>query len=169
MYQSGLRRFKMIQNDQYNIFLIIWGHFGPIWTLLDQFRQNLIFCLKTEKCFLSKVIQLSITSNLFLNTDIKPKFRSLNILIAWRLQAMRGQEPREPICCSQPTIPGRWINLLLPGHLQILPLLTILYWQSETILLVGILLSKRAPPSCEGDKCPLHRYNATWRTLPEIS
>ena len=33
-------------------------------------------------------------------------------------------------------------------------------WQSETILLVGILLSKRAPPSCEGDKCPLHRYNA---------
>jgi hypothetical protein len=40
---------------------------------------------------------------------------------------MRGQEPREPICCSQPTIPGRWINLLLPGHLQILPLLTLPY------------------------------------------
>ena len=64
MSQSGLRGSKMIQNDQYNIFLIIWGHFGPIWTLLDQFRQNLIFCLKTEKCFLAKVIQLSITSNL---------------------------------------------------------------------------------------------------------
>ena len=46
--QSGLRGSKMIQNDQYNIFLIIWGHFGPIWTLLDHFRQNLIFCLKTS-------------------------------------------------------------------------------------------------------------------------
>ena len=33
-------------------------------------------------------------------------------------------------------------------------------WQSETILLVGILSSKRAPPSSEGNKCPLHRYNA---------
>ena len=27
-----------------------------IWTLLDHFRQNLIFCLKTEKCFLAEVI-----------------------------------------------------------------------------------------------------------------
>ena len=44
------------KNDQHNIFLTIWGHFGPIWTLLDHFRQNLIFCLKTEKCFLAKVI-----------------------------------------------------------------------------------------------------------------
>ena len=56
MSQSGLRGSKMIQNDQYNIFLAIWGHFGPIWTLLDHFRQNLIFCLKTEKCFLAEVI-----------------------------------------------------------------------------------------------------------------
>ena len=64
MSQSGLRGSKMIPNDQYNMFLIIWGHFGPIWTLLDRFRQNLIFCLKTEKCFLAKVIKLSITSNL---------------------------------------------------------------------------------------------------------
>ena len=47
MSQSGLRGSKMIQNDQYNIFLIIWGHFGPIWTLLDHFRQNLIFCSKS--------------------------------------------------------------------------------------------------------------------------
>ena len=42
--RSGLRGSKMIQNDQYNIFLTIWGHFGPIWTLLDDFGQNLIFC-----------------------------------------------------------------------------------------------------------------------------
>ena len=46
MSQSGLRGSKMIQNDQYNIFLTIWGHFGPIWTLLDNFRQNLIFLLQ---------------------------------------------------------------------------------------------------------------------------
>ena len=38
---------QVLQNDQYNIFLIIWGHFGPIWTLLDHFRQNLIFCSKS--------------------------------------------------------------------------------------------------------------------------
>ena len=56
MSQSGLRGPKMIPNDQYNMFLTIWGHFGPIWTLSDQFRQNLIFCLKTEKCFLVEVI-----------------------------------------------------------------------------------------------------------------
>ena len=35
-----------VQNDQHNIFLTIWGYFGPIWTLLDHFRQNLIFCSK---------------------------------------------------------------------------------------------------------------------------
>ena len=29
MSQCGLRGSKMIQNDQYNIFLTIWGHFGP--------------------------------------------------------------------------------------------------------------------------------------------
>ena len=56
MSQSGLRGSKMIPNDQYNMFLIIWGHFGPIWTLWDHFRQNLIFCLKNTKCFLAKVI-----------------------------------------------------------------------------------------------------------------
>ena len=56
MSQSGLRGSKMIPNDQYNMFLIIWGHFGPIWTLWDHFRQNLIFCLKKTKCFLAKVI-----------------------------------------------------------------------------------------------------------------
>ena len=33
----------MIPNDQYNMFLIIWGHFGPIWTLWNHFRQHLIF------------------------------------------------------------------------------------------------------------------------------
>ena len=36
-----------VQNDQYNIFLTIMGHFGPIWTLLDLFRQNLIVCSKS--------------------------------------------------------------------------------------------------------------------------
>ena len=29
MSQSGLRGPKMIPNDQYNMFLTIWGHFGP--------------------------------------------------------------------------------------------------------------------------------------------
>ena len=56
MSQSGLRGSKMIQNDHYNMFLTIWRHFGPIWTFLNHFRQNLIFCLKNTKCFLAKVI-----------------------------------------------------------------------------------------------------------------
>ena len=43
MSQSGLRGSKMIQNDHYNMFLTIWRHFGPIWTLLNHFRLNLIF------------------------------------------------------------------------------------------------------------------------------
>ena len=47
---------KRVQNDRYNMFLTIWRHFGHNWTLLDHFRQNLIFCLKTEKCFLAEVI-----------------------------------------------------------------------------------------------------------------
>ena len=45
--QSGLRGSKMIQNDHYNMFLTIWRHFGPIWTLLNHFRLNLIFCSKS--------------------------------------------------------------------------------------------------------------------------
>ena len=44
MSQSGLRGPKMIPNDQYNMFLTIWGHFGIIWTLFDHFTQNLNFC-----------------------------------------------------------------------------------------------------------------------------
>ena len=56
MSQSGLRGPKMIPNDQYNMFLTIWGHFGTIWTLFDHFTQNLIFCLESTKCFLAKVI-----------------------------------------------------------------------------------------------------------------
>ena len=47
MSQSGLRGSKMIQNDHYNMFLTIWRHFGPIWTLLNHFRLNLIFCPKS--------------------------------------------------------------------------------------------------------------------------
>ena len=46
-------RWSMIQNDTIQH---VFDHFGPIWTLLDHFRQNLIFCLKTEKCFFAKVI-----------------------------------------------------------------------------------------------------------------
>ena len=56
MSQSGLRGPKMIPNDQYNMFLTIWGHFGIIWTLFDHFTQNLIFCPENTKCFLAKVI-----------------------------------------------------------------------------------------------------------------
>ena len=33
-----------------------WDYFGPIWTLLDLFRQTWFFASKTEKCFLAKVI-----------------------------------------------------------------------------------------------------------------
>ena len=47
MSQSGLRGSKMIQNDHYNMFLTIWRNFGPIWTLLNHFRLNLIFCPKS--------------------------------------------------------------------------------------------------------------------------
>ena len=43
MSQSGLRGPKMIPNDQYNMFLIIWGHFGTIGTLFDHFTQTLNF------------------------------------------------------------------------------------------------------------------------------
>ena len=57
MSQSGLRGPKMIPDDQYNMFLTIWGHFGTIWTLFDHFTQNLIFCLENTKCFLAKVIR----------------------------------------------------------------------------------------------------------------
>ena len=46
MSQSGLKGSKIIPYDQYNMILTIWHHFGPIWTLLDHFRQNLIFCSK---------------------------------------------------------------------------------------------------------------------------
>ena len=56
MSQSGLQGSKMIQNSQYNIFFTIWDYFGPIWTLLDLFRQTWFFASKTEKCFLAKVI-----------------------------------------------------------------------------------------------------------------
>ena len=59
MSQSGLRGSKMIQNDHYNMFLTIWRHFGPIWTILNHFRQNLIFYLKNTKCFLAKAISES--------------------------------------------------------------------------------------------------------------
>ena len=54
--KSGLKGSKMIPNDQYNMFLTIWGHFGIIWTLFDHFTQNLIFCPENTKCFLAKVI-----------------------------------------------------------------------------------------------------------------
>ena len=59
MSQSGLRGPKMIPNDQYNMYLIIWGHFGPIWTLFGHFTQNLSFCSKSlwprsTLCFLGK-------------------------------------------------------------------------------------------------------------------
>ena len=59
MSQSGLRGPKMIPNDQYNMFLTIWGHFGPIWTLFGHFTQNLSFCSKSlwprsTLCFLGK-------------------------------------------------------------------------------------------------------------------
>ena len=59
MPQSGLRGPKMIPNDQYNMYLIIWGHFGPILTLFGHFTQNLSFCSKSlwprsTLCFLGK-------------------------------------------------------------------------------------------------------------------
>ena len=57
--QRGVRGSKMIPNDQYNMFLTIWGHFGPIWTLWNHFRQHLIFGSKSlwprsTLCFLGK-------------------------------------------------------------------------------------------------------------------
>ena len=57
--QSGLQGSKMIQDDQYNIFFTILGHFGPIWTLFGHFTQNLSFCSKSlwprsTLCFLGK-------------------------------------------------------------------------------------------------------------------
>ena len=57
--QSGVRGSKMIPNDQYNMFLTIWGQFGPIWTLFGHFTQNFSFCSKSlwprsTLCFLGK-------------------------------------------------------------------------------------------------------------------
>ena len=59
MSQSGLRGSKMTPNDQYNMFLTIWGHFGPIWTLFGHFTQNFSFCSKSllprsSLCFIGK-------------------------------------------------------------------------------------------------------------------
>ena len=47
MSQSGLKEFKMIPNGQNDMLLIIWGHFGPIWTVWNHYRQNLIFCFES--------------------------------------------------------------------------------------------------------------------------
>ena len=52
MSQSDRRGPKMIPNDQYNMFLIIWSHFAPVWTLLDDFSQKLIFALKAQSASL---------------------------------------------------------------------------------------------------------------------
>ena len=46
MSRYGPKGSKMVPNGQYNMFLTIWDIFGLIWTLLDHFRQNLIFCSK---------------------------------------------------------------------------------------------------------------------------
>ena len=47
-FQSGPKGSKRVQNGQYNMFLTIWDIFGLIWTLLDHFRQNLIFFFGQE-------------------------------------------------------------------------------------------------------------------------
>ena len=46
MSRCGPKGSQMAPNGQYNMFLTIWDIFGLIWTLLDHFRQNLIFCSK---------------------------------------------------------------------------------------------------------------------------
>ena len=43
MSRCGPKGSQMVPNGQYNIFLTIWDIFGLIWTLLDHFRQKLIF------------------------------------------------------------------------------------------------------------------------------
>ena len=51
-YMAGLpvpelsKMVQMVPNDQYNMCSIIWNHLGPIWTLLNHFRQKLTFCFK---------------------------------------------------------------------------------------------------------------------------
>ena len=40
----------MIQNDQYDIILIIWGHFGPIWTLHDDDTSQKLNLNLNEDC-----------------------------------------------------------------------------------------------------------------------
>ena len=47
---SGLLGSKMIQNDQYDIILIIWGHFGPIWTLHDDDTSQKLNLNLNEDC-----------------------------------------------------------------------------------------------------------------------
>ena len=46
MSRCGPKGSQMVPNGQYNMFLTIWDIFGLIWTFLDHFRQNLIFCSK---------------------------------------------------------------------------------------------------------------------------
>ena len=64
MSRCGPKGSQMVPNGQYNMFLTIWGIFGLIWTLLDHFRQNLIFCSKllwprSTLCFWGKKSILS--------------------------------------------------------------------------------------------------------------
>ena len=47
MSQCGLKESKMIPNGQNDMLLIIWGHFWPIWTVWNHFRQSLIFCFES--------------------------------------------------------------------------------------------------------------------------
>ena len=46
MSRCGPKGSQKVPNGQYNMFLTICDIFGLIWTLLDHFRQNLIFCSK---------------------------------------------------------------------------------------------------------------------------
>ena len=78
MSQSGLRGSKMIQNDQYNIFFTIWDYFGPIWTLLDLFRQTWFFASKAVKCFLAKVIWSKKLGFVPIQKFMLPFFETLN-------------------------------------------------------------------------------------------
>ena len=59
--QSGPKGSERDQNGQPKCFWSFGTHFGPLWTLLDHFRQKWFFCPKWTKLGLAEVLRSKIS------------------------------------------------------------------------------------------------------------